>query len=296
MPGKGARGGVDARRAAAVLLLVAAAAVGLRAGGAFSAAGSDAILGVSGHVLDWALTAAEVAFAIAGVVILVARLVWMRSSDKPLERKRRSIWWLLFLPILVFGLAKIIKKLRPNGIAARQAAHGAAAGTGTGVAGHHHVPPASSWPVLVLLAVAAVAAAALTAYRRRRAADLTFAAPAPDADAEPLAEAVAAGEQALRAEADPRTAIIGCYAAMERSLADAGSPAQAADTPAEVLARAATGGLVRSESASTLTGLFRQARYSSHPMTEADRAAALAALAQVRADLGVEAAGLGSET
>jgi len=72
---------------------------------------------------------------------------------------------------------------------------------------------------------------------------------------------------------------------MERTLADAGSPAQPADTPAEVLARAAEGGLVRSEWADTLTALFRRARYSSHPMTEADRAAALGALAQVRADL-----------
>ena len=59
--------------------------------------------------------------------------------------------------------------------------------------------------------------------------------------------------------------------AMERSLADAGSPPRLADTPAEVLGRATASGLVRSAWASTLTGLFRRARYSSHPMTEADR-------------------------
>jgi len=55
-----------------------------------------------------------------------------------------------------------------------------------------------------------------------------------------------------------------------------------------VLARATAGGLVKSRWAGTLTGLFRKARYSPHLMTEADREAALAALAQVRADLGVE--------
>jgi hypothetical protein len=288
VPGRGARGGVDAGRAAAVLLLVAAAAVGLRAGGAFSTAGSDAILGVSGHVLDWTLTAAEVVLAVAGVVILVARLIWMRGSDKPRKRQRRSIWWLLLLPFMVFGLAKIIAKLRAHGLAPRRAVHAATVHGGAGGTGHP--PPASSWPVLALFAVAVMAAAALTVYRRRRQlADLTFAEPAPDADREPLAEAVAAGEQALREQPDPRAAIIGCYAAMERSLADAGSPAQAADTPAEVLARATAGGLVRSRWAGTLTGLFRQARYSSHPMTEADRSTALDALAQVRADLGVQA-------
>lgn len=287
MPGRGARGGIDARRAAAVLLLVAAAAVGLRAGGAFSAAGSDAILGVSGHVLYWALVVTEVVFAIAGVVILVARLVWMRGGDQPLQRKRRSIWWLLMLPLLVFGLAKIIARLRAHGFGPRRGVPTATYHGGAGGAGH--LPPAPSWLILVLFVVVAMASAALTLYRRRRRpGDLTFRELAQDPDPESLAGAVAAGERALREEADPRAAIIGCYAAMERSLADAGSPAEAADTPAEVLARATAGGLIRSRWAATLTGLFRQARYSSHPMTEADRATALDALAQVRADLGVE--------
>jgi hypothetical protein len=284
--GRGARGGVDAGRAAAVALLVAAAAVGLRAGGAFSTAGSDSVLGIGGHVLDWALTVAEVILAVAGVVILVARFVWMRGSGQPPQRKRRSIWWLLFLPLIVFGLAKIIARLRVHGLAPRHAVHTATANGGAGGAGH--LPPAPSWPVLVLFAVVAVASAALTVYRRRRPAGLSFTEPAPDPGPEPLAGAVAAGEQALRGEPDPRAAIIACYAAMEHSLAHAGSPAEAADTPAEVLARATAGGLVRSRWAGTLTGLFRQARYSSHPMTEADRTTALGALAQVRADLGAE--------
>jgi Domain of unknown function (DUF4129) len=285
VPGRGARGGVDARRAAAVLLLVAAAAVGLRAGGAFSAAGNNSVLGVSGHLLYWSLTAVEVALALTGVVLLVARLVWVRGGGKPRERKRRSIWWLLLLPLGVFGVARVIAKLRGHGLAPRATAQGTAAGGRLGAAGHH-VPPSPTWPVLVVFAVVAVTAFALARYRRRPA-DLAFTKPAPAA--EPLAEAVTAGEQALRAEPDPRTAIIGCYAAMERSLAEAGSPAEAADTPAEVLARATEGGLVRSRWAGTLTGLFRRARYSSHPMTEADRTTALGALAAVRADLGSRA-------
>ena len=285
MPGRGPRSGVDARRAAAVLLLVAAAAVGLRAGGAFSAAGNSEILGLSEHALYWALLVAEIILAVAGVVILVARLVWMRDGGNPLQRKRRSIWWLLFLPLLVFGLAKLLAKLRRHGFGPRPASQQFGAAHG---GGRYHPVPGPSWPVFVVFAVVALAAFALIMYRRRRAGALTFSEPVAVPDPEPLAEAVAAGEQALRAEADPRTAIISCYAAMERSLADAGSPAEAADTPAEVLARATAGGLIRSTSASTLTGLFRRARYSSHPMTEADRETALGALAEVRADLGVE--------
>ncbi len=63
-------------------------------------------------------------------------------------------------------------------------------------------------------------------------------------------------------------AIIACYAAMERSLAGAGSPPAAADTPAEVLGRASAAGLVRSAAAEVLTGLFRRARYSQHALAE----------------------------
>lgn len=86
---------------------------------------------------------------------------------------------------------------------------------------------------------------------------------------------------------------------MERGFATAGSAPAAADTPAEVLARATQAGIVRSGSARALTGLFRRARYSTEPVTSAGAAAAASALAQMRADLESRAeagtrAGLGS--
>src|SRR5215470_303660 len=287
MPGRGAPSGVDARRAAAVLLLIVIAAVGLRAGGAFSSAGSRAILGVSGHVLYWALVVTEAILFVAGLILYLLRLIWLRKAGDGLPvRKRRSIWWLLLLPFTVYGLSRTIAVLRAHGIGPQRAVHGAA-GAGGGGAVHH--TGGSSWPVLVLFIAVALVAAAVTVYRRRRAAALTLAETGPVPAPEPLAEALAAGAQALREDPDPRTAIIACYAAMEHSLADAGSPADAADTPAEVLARATAGGLIRSSCASTLTGLFRRARYSRHPMTEDDRATAMEALAQVRADLGERA-------
>ena len=284
MRGRGAPGGVDARRAAGVLLLVVIAAVGLRAGGAFSAAGDHAILGMSGHVLYWALVVTEAILFVAGLILLVLRLIWLRKGGDALpERKRRSIWWILLLPLMVFGLAHGLAVLRAHRIGPHPAAQGAAGG---GAGGTVHHTGGSSWPVLVLFIVVVLTAAAVTVYRRSRSAAPMFAGPEPVPAPEPLAEALAAGAQASREDPDPRTAIIRCYAAMERSLAEVGSPAKAADTPAEVLARATAGGLVSSSCASTLTGLFRLARYSSHPMTEDDRAAAMEALAEVRADLG----------
>ena len=281
MPGKGARGGADMRRAAAVLLLVAVAAIGLRAGGRFSAAGNPQILGLSGHVVYWTIAGAEVVLALAGIALLIARLIWGRDSGKPLQRRRRSLWGLLLLPLLVFGLAKLLRMRQRMAPARPTATHTA---TTAGAAAHH--PQGNPWPLLLLFAALAIAAVALISYRRRRPSPRPVPDEAADATGAPLAAALAAGERALHEDADPRAAIIGCYAAMERSLADAGSPPRLADTPAEVLGRATASGLVRSAWASTLTGLFRRARYSSHPMTEADRAAAIGALAQVQSDLG----------
>lgn len=282
MPGKGARGGADVRRAAAALLLVALAAVGLRASGAFSAAGNPQILGLSEEAAYWILAGAEVILALAGIVLWILRMIWARKSGKPMQRQRRSLWWLLLLPLVVFGLSKILHRFQQqHAAAAAAAAHGTSAKAGA--AGHLRV--GDPWPLLVLLAVVALGVAALSVYRRRHRTLPPLPEPEDEPDAEPLVAALAAGARVLHEDPDPRTAIIGCYAAMERSLADAGSPPLMADTPAEVLSRATASGMVRSAPATALTGLFRRARYSSHPMTEADRAAAIDALAQVRADL-----------
>jgi hypothetical protein len=281
MPGKGARGGADIGRAVTALLLVAVAAIGLRASGAFSAAGSPEILGLSGQAVYWTIAGAEAILAVAGIVLLILRMIWARKSRKPLERRRRSIWWLLLLPLVVFGLAKILRQVHKRAPAQVAAGHGAAAKAGAPA----HLHLGNPWPLLILSAAVALGVAARAAYRHHRR-DL-LPPPEPDAepDAEPLVAALAAGARVLHSDPDPRTAIIGCYAAMERSLADAGSPPRMADTPAEVLSRATASGMVRSAPATMLTGLFRRARYSSHPMTEADRTTAIDALAQVRADL-----------
>jgi Domain of unknown function (DUF4129) len=281
MPGKGARGGADMRRAAVALLLVAAAAVGLRAGGAFSSAGNQQILGLTLRTVYWILAGAEVILALAGIALLILRMVWAGKSGQLPQRKRRSIWWLLLLPLFVFGLARLLQRVRRH--AAGPTAGLGATGANTGAAGHLHV--GNPWPLFVLFAVVALGVIALTIYRRRRAVRPPLPEPGGEPDPEPLVAALAAGARVLHSDPDPRTAIIGCYAAMERSLADAGTPPRMADTPAEVLSRATLSGLVRSAPATTLTGLFRRARYSSHPMTEADRATAIDALAQVRADL-----------
>lgn len=103
---------------------------------------------------------------------------------------------------------------------------------------------------------------------------------------ETVEAALSAGASALGAAPDdPRSAIIASYAAMERALAAAGAGRRTADTPDELLSRASAAGLIRSAGAAALTDLFREARYSQHPLSSTAREAARSALSRIRRDL-----------
>ena len=86
-----------------------------------------------------------------------------------------------------------------------------------------------------------------------------------DVDEAALGEAVLAGREALAGEA--RAAIIACYAAMETSLAAAGVTRLESDSPADLLNRARERGVVGGPAPRLLAALFREARFSTHPMS-----------------------------
>jgi hypothetical protein len=104
-------------------------------------------------------------------------------------------------------------------------------------------------------------------------------------DESDLLEAVESGRSALRQFDDARAAIIACYVAMEQSLDQAGAAGAVADTPYELLVRAADQGLVRGDAAARLTALFYEARFSTHPMPFTKRDEAQQALAELAASL-----------
>jgi hypothetical protein len=108
---------------------------------------------------------------------------------------------------------------------------------------------------------------------------------ADDQTEEQLREAVRSGQAALREIDDARLAIIACYVAMEHSLAGAGAARGAAETPDELLERAAGAGLVRGAEAARLTTLFYEARYSTHPLPDERRDEARRALQVLAAAL-----------
>ncbi|HEU0129643.1 MAG TPA: DUF4129 domain-containing protein [Mycobacteriales bacterium] len=86
--------------------------------------------------------------------------------------------------------------------------------------------------------------------------------------------------------ADAREVVIACYARMERALAAAGAPREAAESPLELLDRLVAEHAVPAEDAARLTRLFAEARFSPHPVTDEMRAAARRSLRVVAAALG----------
>ena len=102
-----------------------------------------------------------------------------------------------------------------------------------------------------------------------------------DPEVEQLTEAVAAGAAALEYEGDAREAVIACYAAMEQAVSAGGSERRATDTPEEFLSRVTAAHLIPEGPARDLTELFREARFSRHPITEQQRNAAREALSVI---------------
>ncbi len=106
---------------------------------------------------------------------------------------------------------------------------------------------------------------------------------------EQLADEVQAGVDDLMAIADPRAAVIACYSRMEAVVAMSGVTHRMSDTPFELLGRLLQEHDVLEASASRLTELFEEAKFSINPIDEPMRQEALDALLDVRDQLRSEA-------
>jgi hypothetical protein len=96
-----------------------------------------------------------------------------------------------------------------------------------------------------------------------------------------VADELVALSAELETEADAREAVIACYVRMERALADAGSPRHPTESPLELLDRVLGAHDVPEHDAQRLTGLFTEARFSTHRITPEMRDAARRSLAAI---------------
>jgi hypothetical protein len=141
--------------------------------------------------------------------------------------------------------------------------------------------PRFRWAPVIALGALGLVSLALIASRRARRRD--------EIDEQEMADALAAvlddALADLRAERDPRRAIIAAYARMERLLAVHGVPRDPAEAPFEYLARVLVQLHASASSVFELTALFERAKFSSHAVDSAMKDEALAALVAVRDEL-----------
>jgi uncharacterized membrane protein YphA (DoxX/SURF4 family) len=94
----------------------------------------------------------------------------------------------------------------------------------------------------------------------------------------------------LRAEADPRKAVIAAYSRMERSLASFGLPRRPFEAPVEYLGRVLEELRSGSPAAKRLTHLFERAKFSQHRIDSGMKDEAIEAVSTLRDELTAETA------
>jgi Domain of unknown function (DUF4129) len=142
--------------------------------------------------------------------------------------------------------------------------------------------PSISWLTIIVvvgLLLAAVLAFVVAERRARRDG------PPEELLAEQLALVLDETLDDLRAEADPRRAIIAAYARLERVLAANGVPRRASETADEYLPRVLLDLELDSGAVGRLTALFTRAKFSQHDVDPAMKEEAIDALEQVRDEL-----------
>ena len=89
-------------------------------------------------------------------------------------------------------------------------------------------------------------------------------------------------------DADPRRAVIACWVRLERAAAAAGTPRAPGDSPTDLVARLLGAHQVSRPVLGALARVYREARFTTHPIDQRMRQTAVDALRQVRAELASE--------
>ncbi|MGL6278901.1 MAG: DUF4129 domain-containing protein, partial [Gaiella sp.] len=144
-------------------------------------------------------------------------------------------------------------------------------------------PEFTPWPVVIVGVL--LLAVAVTIVLRRRAQHASRAQDGADQPETALADVLDETLDDLRAEADPRRAVIAAYARMEEALAAVGLPRRAAEAPEEYLARVLGALEVSRDGAGRLTDLFTWARFSGHDVRPEMKTESIDTLERVRDEL-----------
>jgi len=283
------RAGQRRRRVGLVLVVLAVllAVVAVASTGG-TELGSGSTRRPSQELADALVSLLLVAFLLAAVVTAYLYIGFLRTQTaedlaKRRARRMRTLIGLVVLMLLLGLAARSHWHFRPSGSTNHQSAQLQPFPTPSrGNTGYR--PHFAATPVAVVLCVAGIAAlATFLAYRaRRRAVERDEDEPSLALD---LADVLAETLDDLRAEPDPRKAVIAAYARLERALTAFGVPRRESDAPGEYLQRILIELEVGARHASQLTQLFEDAKFSSHPIGVEKKEEAITLLKLIRADL-----------
>jgi hypothetical protein len=226
---------------------------------------------------------------LAGIGIWIYAL-WVRKN-LPLDdrlllraRRRRTSWFSL---LALIGAVAVLVRWGSLDSRLRNRFGGGAGGTGSAGSGGKsssdtYTPHFATAPFLIVVALLAAAAGAWYLSQRRRRPGSS----AETADVLPvLADVLEETLDDVRAEPDPRRAVIASYARMERALAAYGLPRRPAEAPDEYLRRILADLDVGRRPSERLTALYAWAKFSQHDVGPEMKEEAIDALEDVRGEL-----------
>jgi uncharacterized membrane protein YidH (DUF202 family) len=272
--------------ALAVLTLVTI--VGIAATGS-TPHGSDRSRAPSDTLLDALFTLWLVAAAVGGI-LLVYGLAQRKDIAQQMAARRYPRFTLASFLVFVLLVAVIVRLFGNAWHPLRRDTANEEPTFDTGQPGIDrpgHKPigdyqPGISWLVVAVVVLLSVAAVTAYVISQRRARTGTRAS---EELAAQLALALDDALDDLRAEADPRRAIVAAYARMERVLAASGVPRHGAETADEYLGRVLLELAPGSDAVARLTDLFTQAKFSHHDVDATMKEDAIQALEEVRDEL-----------
>jgi uncharacterized protein DUF4129 len=266
-------------------------AVGLVLGAVAIVSGGDGAHGggsdrrPSEWLLDVAVSFLLVAMAI-GAVLTAALLVLRPQELDPLERaaRRRGRMWAALVLVVLLAIVALGARnvMTGNGRGFAFGLFGGAGPTGDlQNTADRYEPHFATAPTLVLVALVALAVLGWTVARRAKRAGSEVDVTLQSALEELLDDSV----DDLRAETDPRRAVIATYARLERVLAAHDVPRRPSEAPDEYLRRVLESVELSRPAVTRLTALFQRAKFSQHDVDMTMKEEAIDALVSARDEL-----------
>jgi hypothetical protein len=285
--------------ATSVVLLLVVVSLAARSGDHDRAVPGGSLAGsTSHHAVVWVLLVVGPIAAVLGLGVFLYSQIMRRRDDEQMAalrrraRLRRRIALAAVVALIAYSVAtgqnpaevlrNLVGSLFGNVDVGRlipfrghpppnQHVHGRQGGSG--VSGVDWAVAGATWLLLVV--------AAALVIRRVRGSRLSGDEPS-TARAEP--EPADLGLERLRAEADPRRAVIGAYALMDRVMAGRSLGRRRSEAPLEYLGRMTAAGYDRITVLGRLTRIYARARFSTHPIDRRMQAEAVDAVEAIAAE------------